>query len=89
MVLTGRQQASRQAGVRRRRRFPNPTCMRPFSLPRACDDGTQAKAVLAVTATFFAVVALTLLARTWGVGAGVVSKIKIFVTHFQVEGRCV
>ena len=52
---------------------------------RACGDGTQATAMLAVTATFFAVIVLILLARTWGVDDSAISKIKIFVTHFQAS----
>lgn len=53
---------------------------------RSCNGG-QAKAMLAVTVLVLVVAAAALFARDWRFGAhgpGIMTKIKIFITHFQV-----
>lgn len=67
----------------------------PPSLPelsglcRECSINGQAKAMLAITVILFIVLVVALFAKTWhfgGRGPGIMTKVKIFLTHFQV--RC-
>lgn len=54
----------------------------------SCKSGGQAKAMLAVTATLFAVMVVLIFARSWefgGTGPGILTKIKIFTAHLQVR----
>jgi hypothetical protein len=66
--------------------FPFLSFLLPFRLLRSC-NGAQSKAMLAVTVLVLAVAAVALFARDWRFGAhgpGIMTKIKIFITHFQV-----
>ena len=58
---------------------PPPPC-------RKCSGSGQAKAMLAVTVVVFAAVVAALFWRDWefGHGPGIMTKVKIFLTHFQV-----
>ena len=57
---------------------------------RECSANGQAKAMLAVTVILFVILAVALFAKTWQFGShgpGIGTKVKIFLTHFQVGAR--
>lgn len=64
-------------------RLSSPPC-------RQCKGNSQARAMLAVSVILFALLVVALFARSWefgGHGPGIMTKVKIFLTHFQVRAK--